>query len=153
MPNVFCKICKKEFFVKECWLKYGWGKYCSRVCQFKGQLRGKFVNCDKCKKKIWRTPRKLKSSKSGKFFCSKSCQTFWRNKKYSGLNHPLWNGGESMSRAILERSRKKIMCKHCNNLDKRILAVHHRDKNRKNNELSNLIWLCHNCHHLIHYYK
>ena len=24
---------------------------------------------------------------------------------------------------------------------------------RKNNSVSNLIWLCHNCHHLVHHYK
>jgi 5-methylcytosine-specific restriction endonuclease McrA len=31
-----------------------------------------------------------------------------------------------------------------------ILEVHHIDKNRKNNELSNLTVLCPNCHSLVH---
>jgi 5-methylcytosine-specific restriction endonuclease McrA len=50
----------------------------------------------------------------------------------------------------LIRSNIKKECNRCNDNDQRILAVHHIDKNRSNNELSNLMWLCHNCHFLIH---
>jgi len=153
MPIVSCKICKKEFYTKPSYLKLGWGSYCSRECQHKGQLKGKFVLCDKCGKKIWRSPHHLTKSKSGKFFCTKSCQTLWRNKVYSGSNHPLWAGGESAGRGILERSDRKKFCVCCSTSDKRVLTVHHKDVDRKNNNVDNLIWLCHNCHHLVHRYK
>jgi predicted HNH restriction endonuclease len=33
-----------------------------------------------------------------------------------------------------------------------VLAVHHVDQNRTNNKVTNLAWLCHNCHHLVHRY-
>ncbi len=31
------------------------------------------------------------------------------------------------------------------------MAVHHIDEDHNNNELGNLAWLCHNCHHLVHH--
>jgi predicted HNH restriction endonuclease len=31
--------------------------------------------------------------------------------------------------------------------------VHHIDKDRTNNTLKNLAWLCHNCHYLVHHDK
>jgi predicted HNH restriction endonuclease len=33
-----------------------------------------------------------------------------------------------------------------------MLVVHHIDENRNNNNHENLIWLCYNCHHLVHNY-
>ena len=151
MAVVSCKICEKEFYAKPNWLKRGWGKYCSRKCQFKGQLRGKFVYCNQCGKKIWRAPRDLRHSKSGKFFCTKSCQTLWRNKFYSGPNHPLWTGGKKQYRAILLSVKKiPVKCIKCGYKNKRVLVVHHKDENRENINLCNLEWLCRNCHYLIH---
>jgi predicted HNH restriction endonuclease len=41
----------------------------------------------------------------------------------------------------------------CGKDDKRIIAVHHIDKNRSNNKLKNLAWLCYNCHFLVHHYS
>ena len=150
MPEVSCKICGKRFYAKPSWLILGHGKYCSKKCQFLAQKKGKFVFCDICGKRIWRAPRCLKGSKSGKFFCSKSCQTLWRNKVYSGSNHPLWNGGEDTYRKILIKTKKPLICRRCKYSDKRVLVAHHKDKNRKNNKIKNLEWLCRNCHYLIH---
>ena len=90
MPQVKCKICNKEFYAKPNWLKRGHGIYCSRECHHKGMRKGKFVKCDICENETWKRPRALKHSKSGKFFCSKSCQTLWRNQYYSGPKHPNW---------------------------------------------------------------
>lgn len=50
-------------------------------------------------------------------------------------------------------SKTPLACKKCGSTDSRTLAVHHKDKNRKNNSISNLMWLCHNCHYLVHHYK
>jgi len=36
---------------------------------------------------------------------------------------------------------------------KKVIIVHHIDKNRKNNKLSNLAWLCRNCHFLVHHHE
>ena len=154
MPIVSCKICGKKFYAKPSHIKRGWGKFCSAKCQYKSYLKGKFVYCEICGKKTWRIPSKIKHSKSGKFFCSKSCFMTWKNRiMFIGENHPNWTGGEFAGRGILERSGRKMKCEKCGITDKRVLAVHHKDGNRKNNKSINLIWVCHNCHHLIHNYK
>jgi len=150
MPKVKCKVCGNEFYAKPYHLRRGWGKYCSRECHHKTMRDGKFVKCNTCGKEIWRSFSLLKHSKSGKFFCGKSCQTVWRNKFFSGSKHSNWINGESIGRKTLERSKRRVICVLCGNKDKRILAVHHKDRNRENNRFVNLIWLCHNCHHLVH---
>jgi len=149
--NTECAICRKGFYVKPFFKKHGWGKYCSKKCQFQSQLKGKFIKCDVCGKQTWKMPKDIKHSKSGKFFCSKSHQTLWRNSFYSGPNHLFWTGGESVYRKILARTKTPLTCKHCGyNTDTRILVVHHKNNDRKNNKLSNLEWLCRNCHYLVH---
>jgi hypothetical protein len=148
--NAKCSICGKEFYVKPSHLKRGWGKYCSKKCQNKGQIKGKFLYCNQCGKKIWRTPRDLKHSKSGKIFCSKSCQTLWRNRLYSGSNHPFWTGGLDKYRRVLLEAKIPLICNKCGYNNEQVLVAHHKDRNRKNKSLKNLEWLCRNCHYLIH---
>jgi len=151
MPIVKCRICNNEFYVKPSHQKLGCGKYCSRTCQAKSQLKGIFVNCSICRKKAWKMPRELKHSKSGKFFCGKSCQTIWRNSiVYTGSNHPNWKGGTRSYRDRMLHNNVDKVCKRCGEKDIRLLSVHHIDENRKNNKIENLAWLCYNCHFLIH---
>lgn len=151
MPILNCKICSKTFYIKPSHVARGNGKYCSNKCSALGRRKGKFVVCSICGKKIWRMPRHLDHSRSGKYFCSKSCQTHWRNSiVYVGQNHPNWKGGWSIYRDKLSRTHIPKICKRCEIGDIRILAVHHIDKNRSNNDIKNLMWLCHNCHFLIH---
>jgi hypothetical protein len=153
MLKVNCKICGSEFYAKPRHLKIGWGKYCSKVCQYESQKTGKYIPCNVCGSKVWRMQRSIRHSQSQNFFCTKSCQTVWRNKIYSGPSHSFWKSGIRVYRQILIRSGIKIFCRLCETNDYRILAVHHIDKNRKNNALTNLTWLCHNCHYLIHHDK
>ena len=148
-----CKVCKKEFKTKPYWVKIGGGKYCSKWCHYQGLKTGKTIVCFICKKEAYKSIKNLGRSKSKKYFCSKSCQAIWRNSiVYIGENHPNWRGGESTYKNILLRTKILPICSKCRTKDKRVLAVHHLDRNRKNNKVENLIWLCHNCHHLIHYY-
>ncbi|OGJ04425.1 hypothetical protein A3F97_02960 [Candidatus Nomurabacteria bacterium RIFCSPLOWO2_12_FULL_41_10] len=148
-----CKVCKKEFKTKPYWVKIGGGKYCSKWCHYQGLKTGKTIVCFICKKEAYKSIKNLGRSKSKKYFCSKSCQAIWRNSiVYIGENHPNWRGGESTYKNILLRTKILPICSKCRTKDKRVLAVHHLDRNRKNNKVENLIWLCHNCHHLIHHY-
>jgi len=154
MPQVNCKVCKKEFYVKPYHQRIGMGIYCSTTCQYIGARKGKYILCDVCGKKTWKEPRQLKRSKSGKLFCSKSCHMVWKNKIMNlGENHPNWVNGKYAERGVLERSGRKIVCELCKTKDKRIMAVHHKDRNNRNNKLLNLAWLCHNCHFLVHNYN
>jgi len=148
-----CNICQKEFYIKPSHLKRGWGKYCSIKCRATAQFRGKDVKCFICLKTVYRSPKSLTKAKSGKYFCSKSCQTLWRNGIYVGNNSPNWKNGEHAYRKILKRSSKSLACTLCGITDERILTAHHMDHNRNNNDLDNLTWLCLNCHHLVHHNK
>ena len=151
MPTLRCRLCGKEFYGKPCHIRMGYCKYCSRSCKAKAQKTGKILKCDICQKDVWKTPKAIKSSKSGRFFCSKRCQTLWRNKYYSGTRHPNWLGGEFQDyRRFLIDSGRKEKCVKCGVEDLRILVAHHLDRNRRNNNVINLVYLCMNCHFLIH---
>ena len=114
---------------------------------------GKEVPCEICGVHTYKRPRELTRSKSGKYFCSKSCQTRWRNQLYIGDKHKNFTTGESSYRAVMEREHLSRICRLCKTKNSRVLAVHHIDKNRKNNKIENLAWLCHNCHFLVHHYE
>ena len=150
MSLVKCQICGKEINVKPSHLKKGWGKYCSIKCRAESQFNGKKVRCFECGKEIYRSAAKLKRSKSSKYFCTKSCQTLWRNSYFIEDKHPNWKFGEKSYRKILLRSNREKKCIACGIDDIRALVVHHKDSNRKNNKLNNLVWLCLNCHYLCH---
>jgi hypothetical protein len=121
-------------------------------CKYKGGRNGKVILCFICGKESYKSKEKLSRSKSGKHFCSKSCQTKWRNAEFSGAKHANWKDGKFAYRSVLTRNKVNPKCVFCGLEDKRILAVHHIDKNKINNNIKNLIWLCHNCHFLIHHY-
>jgi len=151
MPDVRCKICGNEFYVKPSHQKLGYGKYCSRKCHHQGMRKGKYVRCHVCKKETWKQPKDLIGSKSEYYFCTKSCQTQWRNKYYSGVLHPNWKSGAGVDyRKLLLETCIKKECQKCKCNDKRVLVVHHIDKDRTNNNTKNLVWLCLNCHYLVH---
>lgn len=153
MPFFKCRVCGQESFVKPSHQKSGSGKYCSIKCYGEAQKTGSLFPCQVCGKQSYKSQQDQRRSKSGQFFCSKSCQTIWRNLTYVGKNHANWKGGTYSYRDALRRAGIPEICAKCKNADKRILVAHHRDRNRQNNSTSNLIWLCHNCHHLVHHYK
>lgn len=151
MTIVICENCRKSFAVKPFWLRNGGGKYCSLACKYTGTRKGKMVACFICGRKSYKPLKQLDRSKSGKFFCSKSCQTIWRNQEFIGPKHANWKFGRNAYRSVLNRYKVKKVCGLCSTKDERVLAVHHIDHNRLNNKLDNLAWLCHNCHHLVHH--
>ncbi len=153
MSYVKCLSCSKIFHAKPNRIARGWGKYCSQACKHIGFKTGDTFECGTCGTKIYRSLKNQSRSKSKTYFCSKSCQTLWRNKLYVGESHSNWLHGMASYRQRLERSGRKMVCSRCGTNDRRILVVHHRDKNRKNNTIKNLLWMCHNCHYLIHHYK
>lgn len=152
MPQVNCKICTKQFYAKPNHIIKGWGKFCSRDCQRIGQFKGTEIKCYTCEKSVYRSQAELRKSKSGKFFCGKSCQTIWRNSiVFVGMNHPNWKSGDNQAyRSKLIRSDAKKVCQRCGHSDKRVLVVHHIDRSHQNNSIDNLTWLCANCHYLVH---
>lgn len=102
------------------------------------------VNCSNCKNELKRIPSQIKKSKSGNFFCNKSCSASFNNKseKRTRENHPNWKSGKSSYSFY-----KKNSCERCGyDKYKSVLQVHHVDHNRENNSIDNLLTLCPNCH-------
>ncbi len=153
MTAVSCRKCGNTFQAKPSWLKKGHGIYCSSACQYAGARKGKVIKCSTCGNDAYKKLKALERSKSGKFFCSKSCQTKWRNSEFIQEKHPNWKGGRNAYRSVMSRSGAPRICRLCKTEDVRVLAVHHVDEDRKNNNIENLVWLCHNCHHLVHQYQ
>lgn len=153
MIKTTCKSCRKPFLAKPVWIKNGYGKYCSRDCASLAKRKGKEVMCDTCKHPVYKQLKAIMGSKSGKFFCSKSCQTKWRNSEFSDQKHPNYKHGKHSYRRKLTHSGQPVVCRLCQISDIRILAVHHIDEDRTNHSIENLAWLCHNCHLLVHHYE
>ncbi len=150
MPYIACTICSKEFYIKPSHQRKGWGKYCSVSCRSKSQFKGRLVSCFICGKKVYRSPKALAHSKSNKYFCTKSCQTLWRNQEYVNEKNYNWKNGEHAYRNILKRAGKNPICFICKITDERVLVAHHKNHVRTDNQASNLVWLCRNCHYLVH---
>lgn len=85
--------------------------------------------------------------------CSYSCaNTHFR----SGENNPNYTNGTSANR-IPNRLYRDVayraygyICNRCSFDNSLALQVHHKDRNRLNNDLSNLEVLCSNCHSIEH---
>ncbi len=152
MPLRACKICKNQFYTRPSFLKVGWGRYCSMKCKGVDQKNGKTMRCSTCGNNLYRTPRHFRrNSVTKKFFCNKSCFAVWKNKTlFVGSRHPFWKSGQASYRNTMLRRATSPICDDCGFEDVRALLVHHIDRNRQNNKVHNLKWLCHNCHYLEH---
>lgn len=148
MVKVECNNCKIIFSKKPSHIAKSVHNYCSRKCAALARRNGKEVSCKLCGVKVYRSAQFLKKNK--KFFCSRGCSIKNLNNRY-GKNHPNWNGGLFSYRNLMENKRVST-CMNCGIEDKRMLVVHHIDGNRENNTIKNLVWLCYNCHHLVHKY-
>ena len=151
-----CKHCKNKFQVLEKELNRGNGKFCSLSCSSKHQKRqSKKVQCTCyfCNESFYRVPSKLKNSKSGLYFCSRTCKDN-AQRLHSGiipLQPSHYNNGHHIRYRRLAFDNLPHLCALCGYSDNpEILEVHHKDCNRKNNSLDNLQILCPNCHAVYH---
>ncbi len=134
-----CKICDKEF--EHISARCNKAKYCSRKCYHKGQLKNGTVTfeCHHCDKEFKGSPSHIGKRK----YCSIQC-TKKENHKTFKPNYT------TVRKAMLARGLIS-KCERCGYEEQPlILGVHHKDRNRHNNEMSNLEILCPNCHSLEH---
>lgn len=154
-----CKNCNKDHYVDQREINRGNGKYCSRECSSKSK-RGKSIKipncrCSNCKKEIYKNNSKKKGSKSGLYFCCRKCKD--EAQRLGGIseiqpNHYGTGNHSNTYRKIIERAGLMKECAKCGyNKIIEILQVHHKDRNRNNNTLSNLETLCPTCHLEDHY--
>jgi HNH endonuclease len=148
--NAQCQYCGKVFHRSPAnFHKSSTHAYCGRVCYDKARSEGiaevrKPVDesdhpatCTFCGKTFV-----IKRSPFGgyrpKKYCSKECQ------RQSHITT-----GSYIPRAVVLKQQGGS-CEMCSCLDVSILEVHHKDRNRSNNKLDNLILLCPNCHTKLH---
>lgn len=136
--SINCHVCGIQFSAVRSRRE---AKYCSRKCYGKslhhrGSVDRQCVNCAT----IFRTaPSKIRHR-----FCSRNCVWEYRRARWTmGSGHQIRKF--MLARGLIER------CNRCGYKEEpRILGVHHKDRNRKNNVIENLEVLCPNCHSLEH---
>ncbi len=101
MTIVKCEQCAKDFYTRPAHIRAGWGRFCSMKCKSLVAQKRITVSCAVCQKSLVKKASVIAKSKSGKFFCDKSCQAVWRNKEFAGEKHTQWQGGFSRYRKML----------------------------------------------------
>ena len=132
-----CGECGTEFeFIST---RANTAKYCSRKCYYKS-LKGKGsikYTCKHCGEDFFDSPSKNRK------YCSMACI----NKSKKETFKPKYT---TVRKMMLAREMIKE-CTRCGYSEyPKILGVHHKDRNRENNAVSNLEVLCPNCHSLEH---
>lgn len=149
-----CLQCNKLIYVREAEIKRGNGKFCSLKCSSRhyAQNRQKPENnvvCSYCAKPFYKSPSRVKNSKNGIHFC---CRTHKDLAQRLGgipeIQPPHYGNGDGKYR--YRKLALRVLGPVCNkcgyNKYSQVLEVHHKDRNRSNNEMSNLEVLCRNCH-------
>lgn len=134
--NKKCILCNKEFNVKL--YRKETAHYCSKKC-YETRNPPKKFSCLFCKKEFSDYGKRLR------IYCSRSCA----NK----ANFNLRSEPKHMNnfRKFWERRGIINQCERCGYKECiKILGLHHKDRNPKNNKRDNLEVLCPNCHSLEH---
>lgn len=145
-PNFNCVVCNTPFYRRPS--KAHITQCCSHVCRVK-RFFPKIPNqtCHHCGKVFYR-PKSHTISKSGLQFCSRLCkdtaQSVDGNCPEIRPQHYGDGGYYYRERALKHYSHQCSRCGYSR--DVRVLEVHHKDKDRTNNVLSNLEVLCPTCH-------
>ena len=152
-----CQNCQSDFNVLQKEINRGNGKYCSRLCSINGREKRKIEPnylCSTCKTPIYITKSRKNAAKNNYFFCSRICKEkaqsiFGDNPIKEIMPKHYFNGHSSYKKRAF--SIKEQKCEDCGyKRYPEILEVHHKDHNKKNGDISNLLILCPNCHTIRH---
>jgi len=141
-PNTVCSICRKPIYRRPVEIEKNSGRvYCSMLCFGKSCRRE--VACLNCGKPIL--------GGLNKKTCDRACANIHR----TGIRYTAERSKDKVSsqRALKLRLLKQRgnACERCGYSKFEILQVHHKDRNRENNDVSNLELICPNCHFEEHY--
>ena len=136
-PNSNCKVCNRLIYRRPAEIHNNHGNvFCGNLCY--GFSIRKEKPCVVCGKLIM--------AKFNKKTCSRTCS----NKHREGIKYKLHRPKDKVNHLRTLKIRLLILrgdkCERCEYNKKEILQVHHRDKNRQNNAISNLELICPNCH-------
>ena len=135
--KVKCNICGHEWELSANQVLYG--KQRGNVFGGCPACKWTTIKCSYCGKVVPKLKSRLRSD-SGKYFCSNNCKNYYNNTVTININ----DSTAYRRNAFLKQPHKCALCNW--DKDERILQVHHIDEDRNNNDLSNLIILCPNCH-------
>jgi len=151
-----CETCKKEFDAPLTEHNRGHARFCSLSCAYNRvfPIKEPNVTCAYCGKYFYKNKSKQKSSKSGLFFCCRKCKD--NAQKMGGIREIMPpHYGSSLkayrTKALRHMGQKCNRCGYAKNIH--ALIVHHKNRDRTNNDLSNLEILCANCHFIEHFSK
>lgn len=142
-PNTHCSICNKPVYRRPAELERSKGHaFCSSVCY--GIACRKETPCIVCGKPMMASLNKKT--------CSRACANTHR----AGIKYKLHlprkdkvKNQRALKIRLLEIRGK--LCERCGYNKLEVLNVHHKDRNKNNNDLDNLELICPNCHAEEHY--
>ena len=141
-PNTKCKVCEKAIYKRPSQIKLNDGNvYCSNIC-FGISCRNE-KPCIICGKSILASLHKKT--------CSRACSNKNRAGTKYKANSPKDKVKSQQSLKIRLLKTRGLQCERCGYAKFEILQIHHKDRNRSNNELENLQLICPNCHYEEHY--
>lgn len=141
-PNTTCILCTKPIYRRPNEITRNNGRvFCSMACY--GKFNRKEKPCLICETPIL--------AHFNKKTCSRECA----NKHRTGIKYKM---NRPHDKVIAQRRLKLRLlvlrgntCELCGYNKTEILQVHHKDRNRQNNNLNNLKLICPNCHYEEHY--
>lgn len=141
-PNTSCIVCGKRIYRRPAEIRRNNSRvFCSMACY--GKACRKEIPCLVCGKPILASLNKKT--------CSRGCA----NKHRAGIKYKSNNSKDKVkTQGFLKIRLMKVRgnkCERCGFEKYEILQIHHKDKDRDNNELENLELICPNCHSEEHY--
>ena len=141
-PNTKCHICNRPIYRRPVELQRNNGRaFCSMACY--GISCRKERPCLVCGKPIL--------SGLNRKTCNRSCANIHRAGIQYKINSPRDKVKSQRSLKVRLLNQRGRNCERCEYTKIEILQVHHKDRNRENNELGNLELICPNCHAEEHY--
>lgn len=141
-PNTKCIICHRPIYKRPFEIQKNNGRvFCSIICY--GISCRKEKPCIICGKSIL--------SSANKKTCSRSCANKHREGIKYKINRPRDKVKSYQALKIRLLKIKGKVCERCGYKKYEILQIHHKDKNRLNNDINNLELICPNCHFEEHY--
>lgn len=159
-----CEACGTSFWVEGQRRKTA--RFCSIRCRgiaLSGEnspvYNSRRVPCDYCGKAIELSVCFFNTGQSN--YCGKNCQNKAHSERMTGSGNVNWRNGigklpygfeftQKVKNKVKERDNQT--CKNCGN-ENCVLAVHHIDYDKLNNNENNLIALCEICHGKTGYYR
>lgn len=150
----FCKNCGIEFINKTDYQlkpRFHCSLACKQAWQYQNRVKSGYVKKrnDDPEVKLYKTMWAREHPEVGRSYREKNKEEIAKRVKLKGRipgDYP----EEFFSIKYLVRARDKNMCTVCGEKDRSKLVVHHKDRNKQNNDMLNLVTLCRSCHGIEH---